>query len=66
MVLEIHAYTAGLEFRLTYRGRGAERHPPFTPTESGLAERIGLPVGTTPQVEVLLPDATQAVAIGLS
>ena len=66
VLLEIHAYAAGLEFRLTYRGHAAEHHPPFTPTDPGLAERIGLPVGTPPQVEVLLPDATQAVAIGLS
>jgi hypothetical protein len=66
VLLEIHAYAAGLEFRLTYRGRAAEHHPPITLTDPGLAKRIGLPVGTPPQVEVLLPDATQAVAIGLS
>jgi hypothetical protein len=68
VLLEVHAYAAGLDFRLTYRGRGRRPtdHPPFVPTVARIAERIGKPVATAPDIAVVLADGSGAHALDAS
>jgi hypothetical protein len=69
VLLEVHAYSVGLSFHLTYRGRGSRRsleHPPFIPTDPRMAERMGTAVATSPEVGVTLADGTAAVTLDRS
>jgi hypothetical protein len=45
VLVEVHAYTVGLDFRLTYRARDRQAldHPPFIPIDSQIAKRFGKP-----------------------
>lgn len=68
VLLEVHAYTVGLGFRLTYGGRGrrSSGHPPFIPTHPRMTERLGTAVASSPEVAVLLADGTEAMTLDRS
>lgn len=61
-LVEIHAYTTGLQMHLLLHGRGD--HPPFTPDSPALAARMGVEVASTPRLAVRLPDGEMAVTLG--
>lgn len=62
-LVELHAYTTGVQLQVLLHGRG--NRPPFLPDTPTMAERLGVPVASRPQLEVTLAGGDTARTLGM-
>ncbi|QNG37721.1 hypothetical protein F1C76_15060 [Geodermatophilaceae bacterium NBWT11] len=62
MLVEMRAYTTGVEIELALHGR-ADRATSFLPTDQRLADRLHVPVAPTPDISLTAADGTPSVVL---